>query len=394
MIGPVALERTRFWAYLIKNPGELSKKDIAEEVNFGAKNSDDVQANAARSTVIRSYMQIPQRGVMQETKKDVALELKKGINFVNYMILKEREELILRAYNFYNNAGSQNFLFGKNLVEEFSQTDVDDILVNELQFPYQMAYYKFENTDFVTLDGQKADGIFIGEDKDEIIFLLVSSEIGEPWFDVSQKSCCLAPIIVVNKNTHGNVNLAEAMAEAYQNVAERSVNAIEDSKLYVTEISEIDHPESYDAFLENAKNLIHESVKQAALQINDLSQVIINALMVIDGGGITSKTTYEEGTPADLAAKATSSLPGAGKAQKKLKAQGFVMLRHYEVTSQYESLSTSDDYRQVRPHFRRGHWRKQRYGTGLSQIKRIRIAPVIVKGKDGEPEARKGYKIN
>lgn len=29
-------------------------------------------------------------------------------------------------------------------------------------------------------------------------------------------------------------------------------------------------------------------------------------------------------------------------------------------------------------HVRRGHWRRQRYGTGMEQVKRIRIAPVLV----------------
>jgi hypothetical protein len=37
----------------------------------------------------------------------------------------------------------------------------------------------------------------------------------------------------------------------------------------------------------------------------------------------------------------------------------------------------------VAPHVRRGHWRRQRFGTGSKQLKRIRIAPVIVNAHRG-----------
>lgn len=37
----------------------------------------------------------------------------------------------------------------------------------------------------------------------------------------------------------------------------------------------------------------------------------------------------------------------------------------------------------VSPHIRRGHWRRQRYGTGLSQVRRVRIAPTLVNAAGG-----------
>lgn len=38
----------------------------------------------------------------------------------------------------------------------------------------------------------------------------------------------------------------------------------------------------------------------------------------------------------------------------------------------------------VAPHIRRGHWRRQRFGTGREQVKRIRIAPVLVNAHRGD----------
>lgn len=42
----------------------------------------------------------------------------------------------------------------------------------------------------------------------------------------------------------------------------------------------------------------------------------------------------------------------------------------------------------VTPHIRRGHWRRQRFGPGLEQVKRIRIAPVLVNAHRGDIAAR------
>jgi hypothetical protein len=54
------------------------------------------------------------------------------------------------------------------------------------------------------------------------------------------------------------------------------------------------------------------------------------------------------------------------------------------------SITSSDGSSEfhVSPHIRRGHWRRQRYGTGLEQIKRIRIAPVLVNAHRGDVAPR------
>lgn len=51
-----------------------------------------------------------------------------------------------------------------------------------------------------------------------------------------------------------------------------------------------------------------------------------------------------------------------------------------------ESTSGGGDQRghTMAPHIRRGHWRRQHYGPGRSQVKRIRIAPVLVNAGMGD----------
>jgi len=47
------------------------------------------------------------------------------------------------------------------------------------------------------------------------------------------------------------------------------------------------------------------------------------------------------------------------------------------------SPDSDRDVARVTPHFRRGHWRRQRFGPGLEESKRIRIAPVLVNAHRG-----------
>lgn len=49
--------------------------------------------------------------------------------------------------------------------------------------------------------------------------------------------------------------------------------------------------------------------------------------------------------------------------------------------------------RHVDPHIRRGHWRKQRHGQGLSKIKMVRISPTLVNAHRGDAEGARVYRI-
>lgn len=56
----------------------------------------------------------------------------------------------------------------------------------------------------------------------------------------------------------------------------------------------------------------------------------------------------------------------------------------YRRTGSRATRETEGSDVHVTPHIRRGHWRRQRFGQGLEQIKRIRIAPVLVNAHRGD----------
>jgi hypothetical protein len=63
---------------------------------------------------------------------------------------------------------------------------------------------------------------------------------------------------------------------------------------------------------------------------------------------------------------------------------GNVRVLNVRATTKKPTEAVEASGRHVAPHVRRGHWRRQRFGPGSKQIKRLRIAPVIVNAHLGE----------
>lgn len=69
----------------------------------------------------------------------------------------------------------------------------------------------------------------------------------------------------------------------------------------------------------------------------------------------------------------------------------FARLEESELTTEKDGTGTGTE---VSPHWRRGHWRKQPYGTNLSEIKLIWIKPTIVRKDMGSPKKGHIYEVN
>jgi hypothetical protein len=88
--------------------------------------------------------------------------------------------------------------------------------------------------------------------------------------------------------------------------------------------------------------------------------------------------------PPGLSNKELEDLTGSASFRRDADRSGAGGVRVLNVRSSIRSSEpTEGTGRRVVPHVRRGHWRRQRFGPGREQVRRIRIAPLIVNAHRG-----------
>jgi len=129
-----------------------------------------------------------------------------------------------------------------------------------------------------------------------------------------------------------------------------------------------------------------------------LMRVCLNACLFLDQYGVKARAP----TPADTGKierlrRQANSPSKVGKANADRAARDLRMMPTYydfaqkiklgRVAAAHESVTGMETGRRVRPHWRRGHWRTQRHGPGLTLRKRIHVEAVFVNAAELGPEA-------
>lgn len=388
-----AIPRSRYWGYYQRyGLGRISHNDLRYvtdelEVPFSMQSiKDNFEDLMIMMTIIRSACDVQDECNITDGPAEAMwnkiIRTTKGK--LNYKGNRPRELGLLRAFHFYDKSGEQSFEIGPRLAEEFQHTDVDDILCNEITLPYKCFYLRFAGLEGQTFEGKPLDGFMIWQASELLRIYPMSSETLEPWGEISEPGRCMTNYIKVE-----NIDSPEL---SFIVAANGFVAELEDMERSALKITSDGAP-----FTEDESRAISDNHKNARTiimaQFQNWMKLIVNALLTIDSGGVEATQSYPEGAPANLVSKALSKGAGANKADKKLKAAGYVLLKRYEVPEQVNAGNATNGDRTVSPHWRRGHWRRQHYGPGMVQTKRIRIAPTIVMGTSNDTKPRKGYRI-
>lgn len=391
MTGAKALLRDRFWAHQqrkILEGGNVFFEEIdkvAKFFEFKINNREDLKKHlpdiAAYQTMVRSAT-----GIANNEKIFSDLRFGEWINNFNnieyeitYQINAKREVSKIVAFDIFIGSGEQEFEFGESLTEEFRHTDVEDILWSEINYPYGAFYMRFEGLQGRTLEDRDLDGFLLLKTSDALVIYPISKEPMPAWGLLSEHGRIAHTNMQIFCKSEEDSPIMDATGKIMETLDK-------EISLFTTKPDNLDQ-EAYEMFCSNnrqAKELVGKQAK-------DWVRLIVNGLLTIDAGGIEPIVSYPYGAPLDLAEKALSDRPGARKADQRLRAEGYVRLKRYEVPQQGESASASG--KSIAPHWRRGHWRKQHYGPAKSLIKRIRIAPTIINAGKGDLAPRKGYKI-
>jgi hypothetical protein len=298
--------------------------------------------------------------------------------------------------------GGAIFVLPDSLVEEFDNTDCSEVQLKDIKLPFPNIFIKFTPPEPLFLaEGATVDGCYIVKQGEEYLFSLTSRWEGVDY-EKTLSIACLDPTFSIHLpapelklNQPGektDICINEAVELGIKGFLELNAPPTEDLSQTIT------RPDGTTAHMEDVraksrKRRIEvfrsqEPIFRACLNI------IVNAACFISfrPEDITEEWDGDAPTWLEEALKDTADTRRARDrrqhAQRIIAAGDFTRIRIcgknlFQETTDSAAIGYG---KSPKAHWRRGHWRRQRYGTGLSLIILRWIRPTIVK-KDSGPLA-------
>ncbi|HKP47046.1 MAG TPA: hypothetical protein VJT50_10625 [Pyrinomonadaceae bacterium] len=293
--------------------------------------------------------------------------------------------------------GGAIYVIPDRLVEEFDHTDCAEVRVGDIKLPFASVFLKFTPPTPIYLEeNARVDGCYVGKQGDEFLFTL-TARIDGVDYETSMSLACLDPIFALHVPTsdpeltiNGAVELGiEAFLRENQPPVENFSGKIERPDGTIAHVEDI-RQRSRERRIERFRS--QEPAFRACLNI------MVNAACFIAFRPHDVSDAWEGAPSAELLAAANATGDSRRSRDKKLGAQRKLESGDFtqvKICGQNlfgraaESNGDMKDGKSPRAHWRRGHWRRQRHGTGLSLVVLRWIRPTIVM-KDHGPlvEAR------
>jgi len=290
-------------------------------------------------------------------------------------------------------AGRQIYDLPPALVERFKQTDVDDVPLPLLKFPYEGLYlYWGPQADLELEPGWLIDGAYVMTGVPGVLQLVVTAAPTDPvegaWWSVKGEPYYFQAFeqdtLGMDVGTAVDTVLSKELAELRQRIAKPAMDV--DATLHELVASgEVDparapkHVEDVSA--RTATQEWDRVSRRHAVYVASL-KLVVNALCYLTAYPEDSIAEFPTGAPQHLVKSAESTdFKTAKSARGRLAELGYlpVHLCGKELASM-NSMPVPEGH--VRAHWRRGHWRRQPYGEGRALRKLIWVMPMLVGAGD------------
>lgn len=291
-------------------------------------------------------------------------------------------EYLWGEFNLWNTwikSGRNIFDFSEDILTLLKHTDVSQVELEFIKIPYSFFY----------LDLSAAKIPFAGDCAALVEGVYVSEYFNEMQDeDVTYERCIsfsfTGDYINYFKNINGNIYNHLRGFHTYELALDKpeKLTSVGDAVKYAKDIFVIggtwDNQEA-DTKIDLYK--IHSDFIERTIKL------VVNSLLYLT---LTDKDIKED-FPADLPSNLKAKLSKAKTKHQKEVAlneiwiSGFTKIKYVGNTfkrSHYSTFATST----VSPHWRRGHWRNQKFGEGLKEHKLIWIVPTIVNKEKGDPK--------
>lgn len=287
--------------------------------------------------------------------------------------------------------GAAIYLLPFELVEEFDKTDCSEVQLSDLSFPFFSFYLRFDPLNPLELgDGAVVDGCYVVKQQNEVLLSLTSKRQGVDYENSFALTCldpmfalhlpCDDPQMSITKAVELGI---QAFRESNAPPSESMSQVVEKPNGLTTRIVDV-RAASRKRRIAQFEN--QEPAFRACLNI------VINAACFISFRTDDIEEAWEGTPPGEVLAAASS--PGDTRAARDRRTAALRRIDNGDFTRvkicgrklfAADFSTERDTGRSVRAHWRRGHWRRQRLGSGLVQIQLRWIRPTLVKKDAGAP---------
>jgi len=298
--------------------------------------------------------------------------------------------------------GRQIFHFNSEIVEQFRKTDIDEVMIDNLRFPYEVFYMSFGKQSDLTVSNSNyvVDGTYISmfsvpvvQDRSlQILLTTVGKDITDTdnsphsefdWIFKPEEHYYLS--IPMNDPSQPILRAVEKALSAEMEDKQRSIEKEPSSLEVPGKVVNNRRPESL-------KREMRE-LEEGYPAFREALKLIINGLCYISAYSDDIETKWPADTPSPLLEKIINAKKPkeATRTESKLISMGYTKIHFCGKAFERLNKNSLPTGREVKAHWRRGHWRNQPWGPKLSSRKLIWIMPVIVHKDKAESLAEAGH---
>ena len=297
--------------------------------------------------------------------------------------------------------GGAIYIIPDLLVEEFHHTDCAEVRVGDIALPFASVFLKFTPPERICLDDEAhVDGCYIAKQGDEFLFTLTARR-EQVDYENSMSVACMDPIFALHVPTSD----AEL---AINNAVERGVEAfVRENEPPADNFSgDFERPDGTVAHFEDIRARSRkrriQRFRSQEPAFRACLNIIVNAACFITFRPDDISDAWEGEPAADVLSAASA----AGEtrrtrdrrlgALRKLESGDFTRVKicGANLFANKQHGDANHDGRSPRAHWRRGHWRRQRHGPGLTLVVLRWIRPTVVMKDHGEPVEARLYEVS
>lgn len=304
----------------------------------------------------------------------------------------EDETSVTHSWLVWETTGSNTFVLSAELTDMLHNTDVGDVRASDILLPYDSLYLSFGKRGVEHYPGRPdvgLDGAYVTwmdaplnigiADIKSLGLVLTGSPPGPPpsvssVVDDASRPTITVVLNFVNAQADGEeLHTSSAFLDFRSRAAGRDV-AITYGDL--TTLARGEGPEAEEA------RYIDEGIRLA-----------LNALSYMTLDDREERAGYAE-EAGERDAKRAESMSGRQRKQEldRIARRGYTVVRFLGNHNPVKTGGHTD--REVRAHWRRGHWRRQRFGVARSESRRLWIRPTVVRRDAGEPTIGHDYIVD